>query len=89
MNILFLGYMLLDFVNNDGEPVKGLKMFFAHDSEKRNFHGLEPESYFVDFIRDKLLYDMVLKCKPLTRYGVDLIPSFSGKTKIRSIGEVQ
>lgn len=89
MDILFLGYQLLDFVNDNGEPIKGVKFNFAFHSEKRNYHGMESASYFADYDRDKLLYDMVQRCKPMTMYNAILIPSFSGKTKIQSIGEVK
>ena len=89
MLITFLGYQILDFTNNDGEPIKGIKMYFMFPSEKRNYKGFEVASYFADYVREKILYDMIQKCVPGERYQLDLIPSFSGKTKIESINPVK
>lgn len=89
MPVTFLGYQLLDFVNNDGEPVKGCKFFFCFDSEKRNYKGLEVASYFADYSRDRILYDLVQHCEAGQRYQLDLIPSFSGKTKINNLTPIK
>ena len=46
MQVVFLGYNLVDFVNDDGQSIKGLKFFFYFESEKRNYHGYEVASCF-------------------------------------------
>lgn len=85
MEIIFLGYQLVEFTNNDGQYVKGCKFTFCFESDKRNYKGYESSSYFADFSRDRLLYDIVQKCNPLEHYVLDLTPSFSGKTRINNI----
>lgn len=85
MPVSYLGYQLLDFVNDNGDPVKGLKFFFFFESEKPNYHGFEVASYFADYVRDRILYDIVQNCIPGERYNLDLMPSFSGKTKIKNL----
>lgn len=89
MDVLFLGYQILDFVNKEGEVIKGVKFQFAFKSEKRGYNGFESASYFADYERDRLLHDMILKCSPMEHYHFVLTPSFSGKTKIESIGSVK
>lgn len=89
MPVTFLGYQLLDFVDDHGNPVKGCKFYFFHDSEKRNYFGFEVDSYFADFVRDRILYDIVQKCVPGQRYDLDLTPSFSGKTKINNLTPIK
>lgn len=89
MPVTFLGYQVLDFVNNDGDAVKGIKFFFMYESDKRNYKGFEVSSYFADFLRDRILYDIVQKCVPGERYVLDLTPSFSGKTKINNLTPIK
>lgn len=89
MPVTFLGYQLIDFVNPNGDAVKGCKFFFCYESEKHSYHGLEVASYFADFVRDRILYDLVQHCEPGQRYQLDLIPSFSGKTKINNLTPIK
>lgn len=88
MEVTFLGYQLLDFVNNENQSVKGIKVYFFFQSDRKNFKGYEVGSYFCDYARDRILYDMVQKLEPLKKYKLELIPSFTGKTKISCFNPV-
>lgn len=89
MPVTFLGYQFLDFINNDSAPIKGIKFYFYFPSEKANYKGFEVASYFADYVKERILYDMVQKCIPGEQYVFDTIPSFSGKTKIKSINPIK
>ena len=39
MDIIFLGYSLINFTNDDGQHIDGLKFYFAHESDKSNYLG--------------------------------------------------
>lgn len=85
MDIIFLGYSLINFTNDDGQHIDGLKFYFAHESDKSNYSGLQVDSYFVDRQNQEVLYSLAQKCIPLNKYILDLIPSFNGKTRIKAI----
>lgn len=89
MEIIYLGYSIYNFTTKEGEKIDGLKIFFAYQNDKPNSSGYVCGNYFVDRQNDNILFNIVQKCIPLEKYVLDLIPSFGGKTRIKSINTVK
>ena len=76
MDIVFLGYMDLNFDANDGSHIDGIKFYYYFPASSNNYSGYEVGSIFVSRSRSDLC-KQVISIKPLSPCILDM--GFNGR----------
>ena len=79
MDVVFLGYMDLDFEASDHSHIDGIKFFYYFPSDSRNYVGFEVASYFVPRNKPDLI-NQVRSCVPGQPAILDM--GFNGKRAV-------